>query len=142
MSNPENYLATLKCYSQTFPRSRVHLEDYRSIKNDHDSVITLKIKESDKGVVYGDLNTDKSDISTKFEGQITQDNHGRFNLKFIKLEGSVDIQYSLIERSPTPKENKNFCYLEGTWHPDPYVDSRYKGLACVEVSRLDLEQLL
>jgi len=140
--NQESYLATLRCYSQTFPSLRVRPQDYSLVKQNPDQIIDLGIKSSYQGQICGNLNADKSKIHLPFEGQITRDKHGRFSLSFIKLEGSVDTDYSLMERSAATNENKNVCYLEGTWHPDPYIDSRYKGLACIDVLRSDLEQLL
>lgn len=142
MNNPEKYLTTLTCYSKEFPRSRIRLEDYASAKENPDQIINLGIKSSYQGQICGDLNTDKSNNILPFEGQITRDRNGRFSFSFIKLEGSVDIDYSLMERSAATHEYKNICYLEGTWHPDPYIDPKYKGIACINISRSDLEQLL
>jgi len=142
MKNPESYLANLKCYSKNFNSFRVRLEDYASAKLSPDQIINLGIKSSYQGQIYGDLNVEKTKNTLPFEGQITRDRSGRFSFSFIKLEGSVDINYSLMERSVATNENRNVCYLEGTWHPEPYIDPRYKGIACIDVLRSNLEQLL
>jgi hypothetical protein len=142
MNHQEKFLTTARCYSQQFPLLHVHEQDLRSVKQHADSIIDINIIKSERGHLFGHLCQDNSNVSLPFEGLLRKDSNGRFHFDFNEAQGQLEINYSLQERSCGPKENRDFCYLDGAWHYQPFVDITQKGLVSIEIPRSNLEYIL